>query len=503
MFFITAIDFWIHRLEEHMQKVIVEKFGVPYAASVSKVKVSTEWLILNFFKIENSELPIKEWEVKITPQLLTELAGESNQETTHTKKPDLSSYASRYGNQKIQFDLAWQDVIHKEHGFLLSKITEFFNPSSTTITLTQFKLLLVFRLQQRCLQLREEAYLRLEQRDLLQKEIKEKEKVVGELKKQVELQAQEKKQKLEEQKVKDIPEKPEQQKPEEPKESAEKIALDQEIVLLTKNVKKLSLCAQISSDKILLDEVIAAINHTKILMQKLEEKSAYKAQQITVTPSDGRTGKLLHDFSQTIKEIFQFFQEVDKASQLAPNQRHAFLDCSPKKIFKKNDPLLIVCEHAVPYLLSNYSRTANFDRLQEENVHSSMMTNVASSFINLVTNPTKTISDKMTLWTYDTKTAEDKRNLLVKVVLSLRTSVSGQSLKNQEKKINQGLWDNCERTLLLESEQATKTQGYGYSPWPQQLTLFFEQTKQSLKTCREHLNQQNLSISTKSAKIPK
>lgn len=503
MFFITAIDFWIHCLEEHMQKVIVEGFGVPYAASISKVKVSTEWLILNLFKIENSELPIKEWEVKNTPQLLTELANESNQETVHTPKPDLSNYSSRYLNQKIKFDLAWQDVIHQDHDFLLSKITEFFNPSSTTFDLTQFKLLLVFRLQQRCLQLREEAYLRLDQRDVFQKEIKEKEKekVVEELRQQVERQEQEKKQKLEEPKVKDIPEKPEQQKPE---ESAEKLALDQEIVLLTKNVEKLSISVQVCSDKTLLDAVIDEIKKTTVLMKKLEEKSAYKlVKQVTVTPTDGRTGDLLHDFSQTLSETFLFFAEVDKKSNLLPNQTHAFLDCSPKKVFKKNDPLLIVYEHVVPYLLSNYKRAANFDRLQEENAETSVLTNVASSLINLAINPKKTIGDKLTLWTYDTKTAEDKRNLLNKIILNLRTSVSDQPLKNKQKKINAGLWDNCERTLLLESEQATKTQGYSYSPWPQQLTLFFEQTKQSLKTCREHLNQQNLSISTKSAKIPK
>ncbi len=512
MFFITVIDFWIHRLEEHMQKVILESFGLPHAASVSKFKVSTEWLILNLFKIENTDLPLKEFELKQpTPQLLTELSVIEHQEINAAQKPDLSSYSMQFGNQKIQFDLAWQDVINKDHDFLFGKINEFFNPSSTTLSLKQFKLLLVFRLQQQCLQLREEAYLRLSQRDTLQKEIKETERAVSELKKQVEQQEKEKtkekekekKQKLEEPKEKKILENSAQEKPEEPKESPEKIAFDKQMELLAKQLESLTISAKVCSDKTLLEAVASAINNTKSLMQKLEEKSAYKVNQITVTPSNGRTGALLRDFAQTLTETFLFFEEVDKKSDLSPNQTHAFLDCSPKKVFKKNDPLLIVYEHVVPYLLSNYCRSANFDRLSQDNAHNSTLVNMASSFISLTINPVKTISDKVTLWTYDSKVAEEKRNLLSKIILSLRTSVSGQALKTQEKKMNQGIWDNCERTLLLESEQASKTQGYSYSPWPQQLTIFFDQTKQSLKTRRAHLNQQSLSSSVKNAKIAK
>lgn len=491
MFFITAIDFWIHRFEEHMQKVILENFGVPHTASMSKIKVSTEWLILNLFKIENSDLPIKEWKAKITPHLLTELTDEPLEKIN--PKSDLSSYVSRYPDQQIRFNLLWQDLINQDHDFLLKKITEFFNPNSTTFNLTQFKLLLVFRLQQKCLQFREEAYLRLEQRDTLKKEIKQIKATIEDLKKQVEQQKQEQENK---QKI-------EQKKPEELKEIPTKIALEQQIELLAKYVEELNLCSRICSDEILLKQILEAIENTKILMQKLEEKAAFKINQVTVTPSDGRTGELLHDFSQTLAEIFQFFKEIDQSSELTPNQKHAFLDCSPKKVFKKNDPLLIIYENVLPYLLSNYSRSAIFDRLKEENSSTSLLTNLASSFINLAINPSKTISDKITLLTYDSKMAEDKRNVLIKIILSLRTSVRGQSLKTPEKKINQGLWDNCERTLLLESEQAAKNQGYSYSPWPQQLTLFFEQTKQNIKACRESLNQQNLVSAGKSVKIAK
>ncbi len=476
MFFITALDFWIARLEEHMQKVIAENSTNTTSVKSSKVQPNTEVSILEFFKISNENM-----------------FGSTKEKLNGSEKIEFSPFKMRYGDKKIQFDLLWKDVVLGQYDFLYKKIDDFFNPQSTTINLTQFKLLLVFRLQQKCLELRETAYLGLLQRDELKKSIRKQEKSIAAEK----LEA--------EKKEKAVEKKPEEIKSEGIKEEDQTkviIALQDEgsnknildekkdpILILQENFEKLKISNDICYDESLLKDILKSIEEIRVLMQKLEEKGATKLNQFTYTPSDGRTGELLYTFSKTMEEIFGFFSELDKTSAFLPGHNHALLDCSPKKVFKKNDPLLIVYEDMVSYLLSNYSRSANFERLSESTAQSGIVLSVASTLIGLVTQPTKTLSDKLTIWTYNPETADDKRQLLSDTIIALRKSLKDQPILDNQKRPNESVWDNCERTLAVHSEEAYKNQGY--SIWPQQLTVFFDKTREDLKDTRALLRQQS------------
>jgi hypothetical protein len=468
MFFITAIDFWIHRLEEHMQKIISEHFGIPFEAKSSKTKITAEWLILDLFKIPTDSIPLPETlglslsgspknSVLLSSSSSGLEAASSAEVSEPVEKIDLSKYKMQYGDTKIQFDLIWKDIINGEHRFLSEKISAFFNPESTSIGLTQFKLLLVFRLQQKCLSLREAAFLRLVERDNLRKEI-------------------------EAQKALSVSDAAAAASPVEIQSEPEGVIDD-----LAQKLQRLKMASETFSDEILLSEILEALTQIRGLMQQLEQKSALKINQFTVTPSDGRTGELLHDFDKTIREIFHFFQEVDASSGLHPGQDHALLDCSPKKIFKQNDPLLIVYENAVPYLLSNYTRLANFNRLSQTSGRTGMLLGLTSSLLSFVTQPVKTVSDQFTLWTYDPAVAEQKRRLLLTTILALRKSLHGQPILDERKWPNEGVWENCDRTLSAQAEEALRSQGLSIRS--QEFTLFFNRTRENLKESREQLKQ--------------
>lgn len=470
MFFITALDFWINRLEEHMQKIIAENAYNTSSIKLTKVQPSTEWLILDIFKISKENMPVLPKEKKQAAEQV-----------------DLSSFKMKYGESPIQYNLYWKDIVGGEHGFLLGQINEFFNPENTGISLTEFKLLLVFRLQQKCLALREAAYLNLKERDDLNKLIKKQQKLVFEKKDQEKDKEKEKKENIIVN-VKIDPFLKESEKNKQVEELVINLEFDP-VVALEKSLGKLKISSEQCGDKILLDQLLKNIKDVNILMRTLEEKAEIKLlKQVTYTPSDGRTGELFHGFSKTMEEIFNYFHEVDNASGLLPGVDQAILDCSPKKVFKRNDPLLIVYENMVSYLLSNYRRLAEFERLNENAVQSGAIINAMSSLYGLVTQPTKTINEKLTLWTYDTSVSDEKRTKLSSTILALRKSLSGQPILDQQKRFNEGLWDNCDRTLIAGAEEAFQSQGYSF--WPQQLTLFFEKTREDLKASRENLQKQ-------------
>lgn len=596
MLFITAVDHWIHRLEEYMLTE-VEKFGKPEKARGTQVKLTAEWLILNLFKVESIDIPLPE-----------EMPHESEffENNDLNERIDFPKYKMQYEQTEIQFRLKWRDLILGSTEELRKKMNEFFNPQNTSITLTKFKLLLVFRLQQQCVQLRKEAYDRLIKIDLEQTMARAAAEVTA--KKQAEIEALEatltKKQaevkvirertetavkaakeakekaeaaekasrgskntkKLEESAAKDMPEAAE-QSAKEKAEAAAKVAKEMTEVL-TKEEAQAEILAQeiakaktsaglgtekenkkqeeepvleeaemiaedssaegdegeeeeepeaevvsgenpsvriviaelkrahisstvseverkskemprpISSDEVLLSAIVEKIIEVTDLMTLLSGKATVGiSSQIGITPSAGKTGDVFSCFRDTIKEIFGFFTEADLQSNLSPGAEQAFIDCSPAKIRKRNDPLLIAYENMVPYLLSNYGRLSH-------NNHSRFEVSWTDSLVSaLVTNPLTTFQKSVDYLTYDAKLAKQKRTFLLKTISVLRSSVKGTSLYVENNKVNEGPWQNVDGALEREQKHAGEIKN-SWSNRPQEFLQFYQTTRERLQSSK-------------------
>jgi hypothetical protein len=501
MFFITAVDFWIHRLEEHMQKTAKESFGIPEAGRGTAAELTAEWLIINLFKTDSQTIPLPQ------PPSNTQ---EYLDDNALFERIDFPKYKMQYGEAQVQFNYVWKHLILGETSWLKNEMEKSFNPQKTSILLAQFKLLLIFRLQQQCVELRKEAYERLIEQDRAAaekaaKEQKEREEALlleALAKKAAAGKAAKEQKEREEASLAEVQVKTQEVAGEEDEgedyPEAEDVASEEEseLAIVVAQLKQANLVAKSefesksaekplvpdSSDKALLDAIVTRIEEAITLMRLMEDKAKVSIfKQLNIKPSDGDTGDLLCCFRDTVKEIFGFFSKADAQSGLLPTHEHALIDGSPEKVRAKNNPLLIAYEKMVPYLIGNFGQLSHNNHLRHD---VGWMDSAAKYF----TKPAAAFSDTVNYWTYAPNIAKQKRDTLLAAILTLRKSVKGTQLLEANGSPNEGLWENFTRAFDTQLKPVAALKPTG-SQQPQAITMLYTSTIEALREAQADLKE--------------